>query len=218
MYNRALKCLRYTVFGVPKLFERGKAMAVLNKSTKLAVWLSIAALLIASQLTAKYGDKTDSPAPKHNIVAIDSSKTVEKKDGSANNQSLQNSRADFEIRMQVVLNGAGQGNSADYNVNTLVGQNVNGSGSSADFVLSHGFWPYSGGGTEYLCGDANGDEQVNVGDAVFLITYIFKGGAAPDPVCLGDANGDGNTNVGDAVYLIAYIFKGGPAPVADCCL
>jgi len=67
------------------------------------------------------------------------------------------------------------------------------------------------------CGDANGDDGVNVGDAVFLINYVFKGGAAPNPLCLGDANGDGSTNVGDAVYLIAYIFKSGTAPVTNCC-
>ncbi len=73
-------------------------------------------------------------------------------------------------------------------------------------------------GSSYVCGDANGDGTVNVGDAVFLINYVFKGGPAPDPECLGDANGDGGVNVGDAVYLISYVFKGGPAPVEPCCL
>jgi len=69
----------------------------------------------------------------------------------------------------------------------------------------------------YLCGDANGDVQVNVGDAVALINFIFKGGAEPVPPCSGDANGDGNINVGDAVYLITYVFRSGPAPVESCC-
>ena len=69
----------------------------------------------------------------------------------------------------------------------------------------------------YLCGDANGDETVNVGDAVHLIAYIFKGGSAPNPVCGADANGDKITNVADAVYLINYVFKGGAAPVMGCC-
>ncbi|MEZ5360563.1 MAG: dockerin type I repeat-containing protein [Candidatus Zixiibacteriota bacterium] len=69
----------------------------------------------------------------------------------------------------------------------------------------------------YLCGDANGDTSMNIGDAVYLINYIFKGGPAPDPECVGDANGDGSTNIGDAVYLIQYIFSGGPSPVDDCC-
>lgn len=30
------------------------------------------------------------------------------------------------------------------------------------------------------CGDVNGDGTANVGDAVFLINYVFKGGPAPD--------------------------------------
>jgi len=65
-------------------------------------------------------------------------------------------------------------------------------------------------------GDANGDGQVNVGDAVYVIGYVFKGGPAPTPFpkCSGDAQGDCQCNVGDAVYIIAYVFKGGPAPVS----
>jgi hypothetical protein len=64
----------------------------------------------------------------------------------------------------------------------------------------------------YYCGDANGDDLVNVGDAVYLINYVFREGPAPVPLESGDANADGSANVGDAVYLIAYIFKGGPNP------
>jgi DNA-binding beta-propeller fold protein YncE len=65
----------------------------------------------------------------------------------------------------------------------------------------------------YRPGDANGDWLVNVGDAVFLINFIFKGGTRPYfPAWRGNANGDGTINVGDAVYLINYIFKSGPAP------
>lgn len=64
----------------------------------------------------------------------------------------------------------------------------------------------------FICGDANGDETVNIGDVVFLITYIFGGGPAPVPVDAGDTNGSGDLNIGDAVYLINHIFNGGPAP------
>jgi hypothetical protein len=68
----------------------------------------------------------------------------------------------------------------------------------------------------YLCGDANGDEQANVGDAVFLINYVFKSGAAPDPLEAGNANCDSDVNVGDAVYLINYVFKSGAEPCEAC--
>ncbi len=67
-----------------------------------------------------------------------------------------------------------------------------------------------------LPGDANNDLQINIGDAVHIINYIFKGGPPPAPygICSGDPNGDCVCNIGDAVYLINYIFKGGPAPVS----
>jgi len=67
----------------------------------------------------------------------------------------------------------------------------------------------------YVCGDANGDGTFAVGDIVYVISFIFKGGPGPVPVLdSGDANCDGQVNIGDAVYGIARVFKGGPAP---CC-
>jgi hypothetical protein len=69
-------------------------------------------------------------------------------------------------------------------------------------------------GYHYLNGDANRDEDVNVGDAVFLINYVFKNGPAPYPELAGDANCDHDTNIGDAVYIINFVFKGGNKP---CC-
>ncbi len=66
----------------------------------------------------------------------------------------------------------------------------------------------------YLCGDANGDLVINVGDAVHVVNYVFKEGAVPVPLESGDANCDGTVNVGDAVHIINYVFKGGVEP---CC-
>jgi hypothetical protein len=73
--------------------------------------------------------------------------------------------------------------------------------------------------TDCTCGNANGDAAINISDAVFLISYIFAGGASPGPCSCdgtgnerGDANGDYVVNISDAVYLIAYIFAGGAPP------
>jgi enediyne biosynthesis protein E4 len=66
----------------------------------------------------------------------------------------------------------------------------------------------------YVCGDANGDTKINIGDAVYIINYVFRGGPAPTPLGAGDANCEGHINVGDAVYIISYVFRGGSAP---CC-
>lgn len=67
------------------------------------------------------------------------------------------------------------------------------------------------------CGDANGDFLINVADPVYVINFIFKSGAPPDPLCIGDANGDGLTNIGDAVYVVNFVFKNGSPPVSGCC-
>lgn len=66
---------------------------------------------------------------------------------------------------------------------------------------------------DYRPGDANGDWQVNVGDAVSIVAYIFRGGPSPaEPRWRANGNGDGAINVGDAVYVVNYIFRGGPRP------
>ena len=65
---------------------------------------------------------------------------------------------------------------------------------------------------QYLLGDANGDRKINIGDAVYIVNYVFRGGPEPLPLGAGDANCDGNVDTGDAVYLVNYIFRGGPAP------
>ncbi len=64
----------------------------------------------------------------------------------------------------------------------------------------------------FMCGDANSDATVELGDAVYLRNYLFKGGPAPVPPQAGDVNLDQVIDVGDAVYILNYLFKGGPAP------
>jgi hypothetical protein len=65
-------------------------------------------------------------------------------------------------------------------------------------------------------GDANYSGSAEVGDAVFLINYIFHGGRKPLVINWADTNADCMVNVGDAVRLIYYIFKSGPPPVLGC--
>ncbi len=65
-------------------------------------------------------------------------------------------------------------------------------------------------------GDANMDGEVNVGDVVFIINYIFNGGPGPILPNWADVNVDCQVNVGDAVSMINYIFRGGTAPALGC--
>ena len=68
-----------------------------------------------------------------------------------------------------------------------------------------------------ICGDANSDGLVTVGDVVWLIHYLFKGGPAPVPLCKANVNGDSIVSISDIVYLINYLFKGGNPPDPFCC-
>ncbi|PKK82178.1 MAG: hypothetical protein CVT49_15080 [candidate division Zixibacteria bacterium HGW-Zixibacteria-1] len=69
------------------------------------------------------------------------------------------------------------------------------------------------------CGDVNNSGTINILDATYLISYLYKGGPEPDcgttfsGIC-GDANNSGAVNILDVTYLISYLYKSGPAP--DC--
>jgi hypothetical protein len=69
---------------------------------------------------------------------------------------------------------------------------------------------------EFICGDADGSGEVDIDDAVYLISYIFSGGPPPDPPEAGDADCSGDSDIDDVVYIIQYIFAGGPAPCDAC--
>jgi hypothetical protein len=68
----------------------------------------------------------------------------------------------------------------------------------------------------YLCGDANGDQKLNIADAVCLIIYLISGGPTPQTLASADATCDGVVDMADVVYMLHYIFTGGPAPCATC--
>ncbi|MGB7062779.1 MAG: hypothetical protein WBF13_10580 [Candidatus Zixiibacteriota bacterium] len=77
-----------------------------------------------------------------------------------------------------------------------------------------GFWWFKVG--TYVFGDATGDYEVNVADAVYLVNYLFRDGDPPSPLLLGDPNNDCVVDVADIIYLINYLFRGGPAPLQGC--
>ncbi len=67
-----------------------------------------------------------------------------------------------------------------------------------------------------LLGDVNHDGQVDIGDIVFLVNYLFKHSIAPEPIESGDVNGDCEVNIGDVVCLMNYLFKNGDLPQSGC--
>lgn len=70
----------------------------------------------------------------------------------------------------------------------------------------------SPGERNFVRGDANGDCMLELGDAIYVLNYLFKGGESPDPPQSGNANCDEVIDLGDAILLLNYLFKGGPPP------
>jgi len=125
-----------------------------------------------------------------------------------------------QIKRQVLSSGGRKGSSSGYIQGGTLSQVSAGKGSSASFGLGAGFWrnldvEFSPG---YICGDPNGDGEVTVADAVYLVIYLFKDGSPPECppfpyASCGDANGDDEVTVSDVVYLVIYLFKDGPPPI-----
>jgi hypothetical protein len=65
---------------------------------------------------------------------------------------------------------------------------------------------------QYIGGDANHDLIVDVGDVIYIVSYLYNGGPDPLPLESADVNCDGIVNVSDVVYLVNYLYKGGPPP------
>ena len=93
-------------------------------------------------------------------------------------------------------------------------------------IFSEGFAPATVDGSiegvaapVFRRGDANHDSNVDIADAVALLSILF--GGAPLPTCLdaGDANDDAKVDIADSVTVLGVLFLGAtplpPGPV-DC--
>jgi len=57
-------------------------------------------------------------------------------------------------------------------------------------------------------GDVNGDGQVDISDAIALLSYLFMGGTLECPGS-GDVTGDGVVDISDAIKILGNLFGGG---------
>jgi hypothetical protein len=108
---------------------------------------------------------------------------------------------------QVGTAASGQAKSAELRLQSVLGQNASGHSGS----ITSGFLSVSMA-TGFLPGDVNGNGEIDISDAVYLIGYIFGGGPAPSPLARGDVDCSKGVDISDAVFLISYIFGGGSAP------
>jgi len=67
-------------------------------------------------------------------------------------------------------------------------------------------------------GDANFDGNTDIGDAIYLVNFVFEDGLPINCRSSADVNNDCIINIGDAVTLINYIFRNGPEPLCSDCV
>lgn len=63
-------------------------------------------------------------------------------------------------------------------------------------------------------GDVNNDAVLNISDPSYLLSHLFKSGAAPPCERAADVNDSNTLNVTDAIDLFNYLFRSGPPPAA----
>ena len=69
-----------------------------------------------------------------------------------------------------------------------------------------------GDACEFLCGDVNFDDVINILDITYLINYLYNQGPPPPLPNAADVNNSGTINILDVTYLINYLYRGGPDP------
>lgn len=62
-------------------------------------------------------------------------------------------------------------------------------------------------------GDVNTDNRVDIGDAIFLLKYLYLGEKGLNCIEALDVNGSESVDLSDAIYLLNYLFLGGDRPV-----
>jgi dockerin type I repeat protein len=64
---------------------------------------------------------------------------------------------------------------------------------------------------DFMRGDANGDGEINLSDAISILGYLFLGYSDPSHPDAADTNDDGSIDLADAIYLISFLFLSDPA-------
>ena len=66
-------------------------------------------------------------------------------------------------------------------------------------------------------GDVDQGGAITASDLIYLVNYVFKGGADPEPCqANGDVDCNGTVTSSDIVYIVNHVFKSGPAPCDIC--
>jgi hypothetical protein len=61
-------------------------------------------------------------------------------------------------------------------------------------------------------GDANDDGKMNITDGIFILNWLFLGGATPGCMEAANANDAASINITTGIFVLNFLFLGGPPP------
>jgi len=67
-------------------------------------------------------------------------------------------------------------------------------------------------GIPFHRGDPNVDGTTDISDAIALLGFLFRGGAAPSCLDSADTNDDGRLDISDGIGLLNFLFRDGASP------
>jgi hypothetical protein len=194
------------------------------KKIKLATILLVVAVLFAAVVVHAQSDKQIQPKKaKQKAVPVQLKDKVEPKQitpvvsepkiapiSIPERAPLKGSRQGYQMVTDVLDGFGGESESNNYRIPVNSGGQPSAIGlsESDNYGLEAGYVHAS----FVNRGEVTGDGLIDLGDLLFLISYLYKGGLAPCPVEAGDLNCDGIIDLGDILYLISYLYKGGPPP------
>ncbi|MDH4035723.1 MAG: M28 family peptidase, partial [candidate division Zixibacteria bacterium] len=65
-------------------------------------------------------------------------------------------------------------------------------------------------------GDIDNNGQIDIGDLVYLVDYMFLGGPPPPVMNSADVDASCQIDIADLIYVVVYFFDGGPLPLPGC--
>lgn len=71
---------------------------------------------------------------------------------------------------------------------------------------------------EYVCGNIDGSDppEIDVGDLLYLVEYMFNSGPPPEEELTADMNCDGEVDISDLLMMVEWMFNFGPEICPDC--
>ena len=92
------------------------------------------------------------------------------------------------------------------NTNVTV-TNVDGTATLALAEVQDMYFSNEPGGSDFMLGDVNNDNEVNIGDVTALISAVLTGNYSNINFDAGDLSGDGELTIADVTALISYVLK-----------